>query len=303
VTALATRRIALSTGVSLDVTLGGPRDGEPILFLHGFPESHRTWRHQLADLSRDHFVVAPDQRGYAGSDKPRPVKAYETARIIEDAIALADALEIDRFTLVGHDWGGAAAWGTALKHPRRVARLVILNAPHPLIFQRSLIEDQAQRSASQYIRMFRNPLMPVALKAMGYGRFFDLVFGNLSNLSLMPPEERQAYLDQWSQPRAMRSMLAWYRAAGIKVPPKGRRARLPLWTHLPFPRLHMPVLVVWGMKDKALLPVQLEGLEKYVEDLRIVRIEDAGHFVPWEKPEAVTSALRAFLTDRPLGPR
>ena len=87
-----TRRIALSTGVSLNVATAGDPSAEPILFLHGFPESHRTWRHQLRDLAEDHYVIAPDQRGFAASDKPAEVEAYAADRIVEDVMALADAL-------------------------------------------------------------------------------------------------------------------------------------------------------------------------------------------------------------------
>ena len=292
-------RIALSTGVTLAVQMAGPRDADPIIFLHGFPESHRTWRHQVTDLSRDHFCIALDQRGFAASDKPRGVKAYRTERIVEDLIALADALGIGRFTLVGHDWGGAASWLAALRHPDRVARLVIVNAPHPLIFQVSLIDDPEQRAASQYIRAFRNPLMEMGVNAMGLERFFEKSFGAHVDLALIPAQEKAAYLRDWGWKGALTAMFNWYRASNIKVPKTGKRAMKPLWTHAPFPKLKMPVLVVWGMKDKALLPVQLEGLDDLIADLTLVRVEDAGHFVPWDKPDAVTGAIRDFLAARP----
>ncbi|HEY0627265.1 MAG TPA: alpha/beta hydrolase [Allosphingosinicella sp.] len=294
---LPTRRIALSTGVTLNVCIAGPEGAEPVFFLHGFPESHRTWRHQIRDLSRDYFVVAPDQRGFAGSDKPKGVANYRTNKIVADLMALADALGIKHFTLVGHDWGGAAAWLAALEHPFRVKRLVILNAPHPLIFQKSVIEDEAQREASQYIRAFRKPLVEAGIKAMGMERFFEKSFGKHADLSKIPPEEKQAYIDDWSQPGALTAMLNWYRASKIEVPKSGKKAKAPLWTHAPFPHLKMPTLVVWGMKDKALLPVQLDGLHDLVDDLRIATAPDAGHFIPWEQPETVTAAIRDFLSE------
>ena len=294
---LETRRLALSTGVTLNVAVGGPADAEPILFLHGFPESHRTWRHQLRDLSRDHFVVAPDQRGFAGSDKPEGVENYETDRIVEDVVALADALGLNSFTLVGHDWGGAVAWLAALTHPYRVKRLIIVNAPHPLIFQKSLIEDAPQRAASQYIRAFRSPAMEAGIKAMGLETFLEKGLLAHADSSKLEPEERQAYLDDWSQEGALTAMLNWYRASTIEVPAVGEEAKAPLWTHAPFPHLKMPTLVIWGLKDKALLPVQLEGLHQLVDDLRIVTSATAGHFVTWEEPEIVTSAIRDFLAE------
>lgn len=290
---LHNRRIALSTGVTLNVRLGG--SGEPLIFLHGFPESHRTWRHQLAALAAEYFVVAPDQRGFAASDKPEGVEQYEAEAVVADLMALADSLEVDRFTLIGHDWGGAAAWLAALRHPLRIERLAIVNAPHPLIFQKSLIEDEEQRAASQYMNAFRSPLMETAVKAMGLERFFKKSFSGHVDLDKIPDEERAAYLRDWGREGALTAMFNWYRASKIEVPEPGERADLPLWTRMPFPKLAMPVLVVWAMKDKALLPVQLDGLDDLVNDLRLVRVEDAGHFVPWEKPEAVTEALRDFL--------
>jgi len=292
-----TRRIALSTGVTLNVCVAGPPDAPPIILLHGFPESHRTWRHQVADLARDHRVVAPDQRGFGGSDKPQEVEAYETGKIVADLLALADALGVRQFTLVGHDWGGAVAWAAALQHPVRIERLVIVNAPHPLVFQKSVIDDEGQRAASQYIRAFRSPLMETGIRAMGLGTFFDKTFGSHADLSRIEPRERQHYLDDWAQEGALTAMLNWYRAAKIEVPAMGEEAAAPLWTHLPFPHVHPPTLVVWGLKDGALLPVQLEGLHGLVNDLRIVTSATAGHFIPWEEPETVTAAIRDFLAE------
>jgi pimeloyl-ACP methyl ester carboxylesterase len=297
---IETTRISLSTGVTLKLAFGGPEQAEPIVFLHGFPESHRTWRHQMAALAGQFRVIAPDQRGFAGSSKPEGVDEYETKKIVEDLLALADALGLGRFTLVGHDWGGAVAWAAALKHADRLKRLVIVNAPHPLIFQKSVIEDQAQRDASQYIRAFRTPGMEDAIKAMGLETFFEKSFREHVDLRKIPDAERQAYLDDWSQPGALTAMLNWYRAKGIVIPETGEKANNPLWTHVPFPKVKVPTLVVWGLKDKALLPLQLDGLHDLVEDLRLVTSVDAGHFIPWEKPEVVTSAIRDFIAETPL---
>ena len=297
---LDTTRIGLSTGVTLKVALGGAEGGEPIIFLHGFPESHRTWRHQLHNLDRDFYVVAPDQRGFGGSDKPDAVEDYQTAKVVDDLIALADALRLHRFTLVGHDWGGAVAWAAAFKHADRIKRLVIVNAPHPLVFQRSVIDNEDQRAASQYIRAFRTPGFEKAIEAMGYDKFFEKSFAPHVDLRMIAERERDAYLHDWSQPGAMAAMLNWYRASQIEVPAVGEKAHKPVWTLSPvFPTPKMPVLVIWGLKDKALLPVQLEHLNLLVPDLRIVIEKEAGHFIPWEKPDVVTSAIRDFIAETP----
>ena len=290
-------RIALPTGVALDVAIAGDPAAPPILLLHGFPESHRTWRHQIADLARDHYVVAPDQRGFARSSKPEGVANYTPDKPVGDLIALAEHLGIGAFTLVGHDWGGAIAWMAALNNPQRIARLIIVNAPHPLVFQRTVLDDPAQRDASQYIRAFRNPDFEKFVDRIGVGGFFDTSFAKHADSALLAPE-RAAYLDEWSQPGAMTAMLNWYRASTILVPETGETGERPAWIDAPFPPVPQPTLVIWGMRDKALLPCQLDGLDALVPDLAIVRIEDAGHFVPWEKPEAVTAAIRAWLASK-----
>jgi len=300
-----TRRIALPTGVELDVTLGGPTQdaADPIIFLHGFPESRRTWRHQIADLSRDHAVAAPDQRGYARSSKPAGIDAYRIDLLVADILALADACRFERFTLAGHDWGGAVAWAAALKHPDRVARLVIANAPHPLLFQRSLLDVPAQAAASQYINAFTSPATTARLAAMSPETFYDKSFAPHVDMSRVTVQDRAATIDEWAQDGALPAMLNWYRASRLVVPAPGETPPRPAWIDAPFPVLQMPVLVVWGLRDTALLPVQLEGLDALVADLTVVRVPEAGHFVTWEAPGAVTDAIRGFLGARPLPPR
>lgn len=296
-TDLTRRRIILTTGVDLDVTSGGPEQASPILFLHGFPESARTWRHQLAELAQDYRVAAPDQRGFARSSKPARVEDYRTNRLVADVVALADALGFERLTLVGHDWGGAVAWATALKHPDRIARLVIVNAPHPYIFQRSLFDDAAQRAASQYIRAYRRPAIAADVIRAGLENFLDASLAPHIPPGILRASDRAAYLDDWSQPGAIEAMFNWYKASPIFVPKTGENPARPVWIDEPFPKTQMPVLVIWGTRDTVLLSVLLEGLDDYVPDLRVVKI-DAGHFAPWERPAPVTAAIRAFLRDR-----
>ncbi len=283
-------RIALSTGVELDVVLAGNRTDPPVILLHGFPESHRTWRGIIPDLARDHFVIAPDQRGYARSSKPEGVENYTPDKIVGDLIALADHLEIDRFTLVGHDWGGAVAWMAALGQADRVERLIIINAPHPFLFQKALFDDAEQRRASQYIRAFRDTSIDKGLTGAGIERFFDNTFVKHATAALLG-EEKAVYLDQWSQPGAMTAMLNWYRASSVTVPEVGENAARPAFLDAPFPETRMPVLVIWGMKDSALLPVLIDTLDEYVPDLTVTKIQ-AGHFVTWEKPVEVVEAIR-----------
>ena len=287
-------RIALPTGVELDVAIAGDPANPPLFFLHGFPESHRTWRYQIAEFARDHYVVAPDQRGFARSSRPEGVENYTPDKPVQDLIALADHLGVGNFTLVGHDWGGAIAWMAALQNPVRIARLIILNAPHPLIFQRTLLDDPEQRKSSQYIRRFRDTGIDKGLVGAGLEHFFGSTFAQ-HMVGAVAGAEKAIYMEQWGEPGVMTSMLNWYRASSIVVPGADGHVDRPAWIDAPFPPVTQPTLVIWGMKDKALLPVQIEGLDKLVPDLTIVRIEDGGHFIPWEKPEAVNAAMRAWL--------
>jgi pimeloyl-ACP methyl ester carboxylesterase len=289
------KRIELSTGVTLNVAVEGDPAAPAVILLHGFPESHRTWREVWPHLSDRYFLVMPDQRGFGASDRPQDVESYKTETLIADVFALAEALDIASFALVGHDWGGAIAWPAALRNDPRLTRLGIVNAPHPLLFQKSVIADPAQRAASQYITAFRTPGFEQAVEAMGFETFFEKSFRNHVDLALIPDEERWQYIDQWSRPGALTAMLNWYRASRIVVPAPGAAQSPPDWTLGEFPKIHVPTLVVWGMKDKALLPVQLNGLDALIDNLRIVRLPDAGHFAPWEAPFAVGDALRDFL--------
>jgi pimeloyl-ACP methyl ester carboxylesterase len=289
------RRVPLSTGVTLNVALAGDRKQPAVILLHGFPESHRTWREIAPQLEDEFFLVMPDQRGFAGSDLPQEVDAYKTDLLIDDIFALAEALGIERFTLVGHDWGGAIAWGAALRGDPRLVQLAIINAPHPVIFQKSLIESEDQRAASQYITAFRAPGFEKIVEAQGFDWFFHRTFSGHMDLSKIPQAEKNQYIADWSQPGAFNAMLNWYRGSKVMVPPPGLTVPLPDFLLRAFPTVKVPTLVVWGMKDTALLPLQLDGLETLVEDLNVVRLPDAGHFAPWEAGEQVAAALQPFL--------
>jgi pimeloyl-ACP methyl ester carboxylesterase len=291
-----TRRVELSTGVTLNVALAGDRRNPAVILLHGFPESHRTWREVAPRLEDRFFLIMPDQRGFAGSDKPQAADEYRTGKLVDDVFALADSLELEAFALVGHDWGGAIAWPAALRGDPRLRRLAIINAPHPVIFQKSLIENEEQRAASQYINAFRTPGFERAVESMGYEGFFEKTFSRHVDLAKIPEAEKRQYLADWSRPGALTGMLNWYRGSHLIVPPPGATVPLPDWLLELFPKVEVPTLVIWGMKDAALLPLQLDGLGALVEDLTIVRLPGAGHFAPWEAGEEVATILGDFLS-------
>lgn len=294
------RGVRLSTGITMNVVTAGPDDGPPALFVHGFPESHRTWRGLVPLLGDKVRMIMPDLRGFGRTDRPQDVTDYATEMLVADLFALADAMEVDRFALVGHDWGGAIAWAAALREShvdsgRRIERLAIVNSPHPLIFQKSLIDDPAQRAASQYMNAFRNPQMEAGIARMGMEAFFDKSFTPHVDMTKIDAEERQRYIDDWSRPGAMTAMLNWYRASRIAIPVPGEEAAMPEWAVHGVPKLKIPVRIVWGLEDKALLPIQLEGIGEIGDDVTVFPLPGVGHFAPWQAPEQVAAALRPFL--------
>lgn len=291
------QRVRLASGIELDVVDTGPRDAPVLMFLHGFPESHRTWRHQIAHFSDRFRCIAPDQRGYRGSSKPQEVSAYTPDKLIGDIFQLADALGVGEFTIVGHDWGGAIAWGVAIggQMNGRVTRCIIANAPHPAIFQKLLFTNEQQRTASQYMRGFRDPANDALVSEHGLAAIL-MKEVKWERAAQMEPEEREALLKEWQDREAAFGMLNWYRASPVQVPPLDAPYALPEgWTPPPIPKLTIPTLVIWAMDDLALPPENLEGLEEVVEDLTIERVYGCGHFVPWEAPEKVNAAMDEFL--------
>ena len=288
------RLLPLSTGITMNVATAGPVDAPPVILIHGFPESHRTWRALVPMLEGDLRLVMPDLRGFGASDKPQDVADYVTEKLVADLFALADALGIDRFALVGHDWGGAIAWAAAISGNPRITRLAIINSPHPAIFQRSLIDDPVQRAASQYMNAFRTPGMEAGIARMGLDAFFDKSFVKHVDLATIPAQERASTIADWGQPGALTAMLNWYRASRIHVPVPGEDCAMPDWVdHVA--RIKVPVRVIWGLDDAALLPVQLANIGEVGDDVTLFPLANVGHFAPWQAPDQVAAALRPFL--------
>ena len=292
------QRVTLANGIELDVVDQGPRDAPVLIFLHGFPESHRTWRHQIAHFSDSYRCIAPDQRGYRGSSKPLGVENYTPDKLVGDVFLLADALGVERFTIIGHDWGGALAWGVAITGQinGRVTRAVIANAPHPVLFPKLLYTNPQQRAASQYFRDFRDPANDALIQQFGLGALLVKAMGEREHSPQLEDSERAAMLADWADPAAALAMLNWYRASPMEVLPIDAPYELPAgWRPYPLPKQTIPTLVIWAMDDFALPPANLEGMDELIEDLTIVQVPGVGHFVQWEAPQAFNAALDSFL--------
>ena len=287
-----THHYADANGIRLHYAAAG--SGPLVLFLHGFPEFWYAWRAQLAEFGRDRLAVAPDQRGHNLSDKPAGAEPYKAKHLIADVRALALALGHAKFTLVGHDWGGAIAWSFAIAHPEMLDKLVIVNAPHPVPFARELGGNPVHQRASSYMNLFRDAKAERVMSEDNYRRLARMSVDWWS----ASEEDRRAYRDAWAQPGALTCMLNWYRASPFYPPvgddPGAARLKLDPKDFI----VPAPTLVIWGMRDEFLRPSLLDGLDACVPSLRIERIPEGTHWVIHEQPERVNALIRAFIDRR-----
>ena len=270
-------------GLSLHVVEAGPETGPLLILLHGFPEFWWAWRHQITPLAEAGFhVVVPDLRGYNLSDAPRGIASYHLDLLVADVLALADSFGADRFDLVGHDWGGVIAWATAARHPGRIGRLVILDAPNPDLLGRAL-RHPTQALRSSYAALFQLPLLPEAmLRPLGFAGLRAMMRG-----SARPDTFRLGELDRyataWGQPGRLSAMLNYYRAL--------RRRRRPAEPA----RIRPPTLVLWGERDAALERHVARDAVGLCESGRLLVIPGTTHWLHLEEPERVTAEIGGFL--------
>jgi pimeloyl-ACP methyl ester carboxylesterase len=269
--------------------------GKLILFAHGFPEFWYCWKDILPEFARDHHAVAPDMRGYNLTSKPTDVAQYDIGILVEDLGALAKSLGHETFTLVAHDWGGGVAWSLAMRHPEWLERLIIVNSPHPTIFERELNINPAQQKASMYTRMFQSPKTEAMLSADDYKALRDTVVTDGLRRGHFTQADKAEYIKAWSQPGALTGSLNYYRAANMGPPMKPGESARSFETGVKDPIVRVPTLVIWGEQDPHLMTSNLDGLETYVPDLTVKRIPDGTHWVIHEQPKVVVQHIRAFL--------
>ncbi|GMU00692.1 alpha/beta hydrolase [Corallococcus caeni] len=279
-------------GLRMHALEAGPSDGPLVLLLHGFPELSESWRDVMPPLADAGFhVVAPDLRGYGGTDRPRG--GYDTDTLAQDVARLAEHLQPDRPAhVVGHDWGGAIAYHLAATKPQAVDRLVVINAPHLAVFARRIWLPQQLRR-SWYIFFFLLPWLPEhLLSAHGGQRVSRWIRHALSDPSRVSEERLDPYARNMARPGAARAALAYYREAMKEAVTSRRRQR----QLRDYPRIRAPLLLIWGEDDGALGRELTQGLEPYFESPPTVRfLPGVGHFVPLEAPDRVASLVLGHL--------
>jgi len=256
----------------------GPADGPAVLLLHGFPQDHHSWDAIAAALvARGYRIIRPDQRGYSAGARPENIDSYRLACLTADAWALLDSLGVDRAHVVGHDWGGMVAWAMAAEHPERLLSLTVLSTPHPAAFADSLRGMQALKS--WYMGLIQVPRVAEAALRPGGRLWAGMMRG-------LPAESRERYTRAASEPGALTSMLAWYRAMPRDMARPSIRWRA----------IEVPTLYVWGRRDPALGESAARRTSAYVRGpYSFVILPSAGHWLPERAAEDVLPHLLAHL--------
>lgn len=262
----------------------GPHSGRSIIFLHGFPEFWYGWRKQIPFFEQQgYFVVVPDQRGYNDSDKPPHVADYALPKLAADIAAIIETLKLDKPVLVGHDWGAAAAWQTAIEYGNLLSKLVILNVPHMRVMIKNLLTNPLQFLKSWYMYFFQLPFLPEKLiEWASYERFAEGL-KRTSRPGTFSDEDLAKYIEAWSKPQAMGSMINWYRAA-FRNPDLRMDAQV-----------HVPTLILWGEKDSFLESRMATESVGYCDRAEVKFFPEATHWLPHEEADAVNQAILEFI--------
>jgi epoxide hydrolase 4 len=270
--------------VKLHAIAAGPKDGPIVVLLHGFPEFWYGWHNQIEPLAAAGFrVIVPDQRGYNLSSKPSGIASYALTELVSDVIAIADQLGQNKILLAGHDWGAAVAWGAAILHPQRIARLMVLNVPHPSVMLKFLNTRTRQLLRSWYIFFFQLPWLPEA--------FFSAFDYHIAARSLVrssrprtfSPEDLALYRAAWSQPGALTAMINWYRAL--------LRHR----TKFSDRTVHVPTRILWGERDMFLLSEMAKESLRYCDNAELFTFAGASHWLQHEAPARVSELMIDFF--------
>jgi pimeloyl-ACP methyl ester carboxylesterase len=290
--------------------------GPLILFLHGYPSFWYQWKDQMIEMGRDHLAVGLDMRGYNLSSKPTDRDQYKMKSLVEDVRQFAEKVggKDRKFVLVAHDWGAIVAWVFAMFHPEMLEKLIIVNGPHPFISERELRENAAQQYASNYHFVFNGYLAPGEVpidendttESGGRRAHTGFVDAEVKK-GHYSEEDRQRWIDAWSQPGSTTGGLNYYRA-NHRNPPFNETHPASTIPHSWSAKevtsgaksviIRVPTLVLWGMKDTALLVGNLSSLDKWVTNLSVRLYPESDHWVMIDKYREVAQDMRLFVDNK-----
>ena len=264
--------------LTFDVWIDGPAEGEPVVLLHGFPQSAAGWSLVTPYLVEAGLrVIAPNQRGYSPGARPLEVSAYGIDKLVGDVIGMLDALDIDSAHVVGHDWGAAVAWPLAVHHPDRLRSLTTASMPHPAAFGQALREDADQQQRASYIGLLRRPGKAEDLLLEDDARRLRAMFGGA-----VPADQVEAHLGVLTRPEALTAALNWYRAMTADL---GE-----------LPAVKVPTTYVWSDQDTAMGRSGAENTGNFVDaPYEFVELAGISHWIPEEAPEQLANAVLARI--------
>lgn len=272
-------------GVTLHVVQAGPPDGAPVVLLHGFPEFWYAWKGVIAPLTAaGHRVILPDQRGYNESDKPSDVAAYQVDRLGDDVANLIATLGHERAFVVAHDWGGGVAWNLAIRHPERVAKLAVLDTPHPDV--EMVLPKSDAETTSWYRTFFQLPFVPEETARWGDWKLLSDSLRSTAKQGAFPDEKLALYRSAWDRDGAFGTMVNWYRAAyRFESAPSAPR------------RVTVPTRILVAAND-AFIPGDLTRASVALcDDAKLVELGSGTHWVAQEEPERLAQILAEFFAE------
>lgn len=297
---IVTLDIELPSGVHLACRTSGPIRRPVLMCLHGFPEAAFIWDDWLLHFSPPEHggwrCIAPNLRGYAGSSAPTEVAAYHPRLLVQDIVDLVQIVSDGPLLgLIAHDWGGAIAWNLASLQPQCLKNLVIINAPHPASFVRELAHSPAQQAASAYMNFLARSDAPQRLMEDDHRRLWALFEGMGASHGERPWLDealRQRYRQAWAA--GLHGPCAYYAASPLR-PGNAQALEAVSRAVATLPAVQVPTQLIWGLADRALLPGLLDGIDQWVPDLRVHRIEQATHWVVHERPQELMDLVEKFL--------
>ena len=304
---METMFLNLPHGITLSCRSAG-QEGRPVLlFLHGFPEAAFVWDDLLEFFAKSenggYRCIAPNLRGFEDSSAPSEVDQYRPKHLVQDVAALiaqlttslGDQLEC----LIAHDWGGAVAWNLAAAKPELLKKLVIINSPHPGTFLRELQHSPAQQAASSYMNFLIRPDAESLLAEDDYRRLWAFFRQENVQPDWLNDAVKDQYRAVWG--KGLRGPCNYYRASPLRPPRPGPPHHDLAAAAVTIPRhmleVHLPTLVLWGTDDIALPPSLLDGLEEYVPQMTLKRIDGASHWIVHEQPALVAACIGRFLSN------
>ncbi len=308
-------RMIETNGVRLRVVVEG--SGPLMILLHGWPQCWYLWRHQIDPLVAAGYQVAvPDQRGYGGSDAPASVEDYDIIQLCKDVVGIADALGHRTFRLLGHDWGAIVAWHTALLYPERVEAIACLSVPYTRWDTRAMTQQEAHGDHFFYSVYFQTPGVAERELDADLERSLRKIYFSVSaqaphglwfaerpsTSNLLDGLEDFETLPDWLTQSDLDYYVEQYRRNGFRGPINFYRniqRNEQLTPQLETARVSQPAYFMIGRQDVALLFFAggwVDAMDDYVADLRDkVYVDNAGHWLPAEQPEAVTRGVLGFF--------